>query len=55
MRDWRGKITWRVRKLCVTSCFSGLFSLFSANRVETVRFLLEKGASVNPTYPGGNT
>jgi len=26
-----------------------------ANRVETVRFLLRKGASVNPTYPGGNT
>ncbi|KAL9965899.1 hypothetical protein ACROYT_G029757 [Oculina patagonica] len=26
-----------------------------ANRVETVRFLLERGASVNPAYPGGNT
>lgn len=25
------------------------------NRVATVRFLLENGASVNPTYPGGNT
>ena len=28
---------------------------FSANRVETIRFLLRNGASVNPTYPGGNT
>lgn len=26
-----------------------------ANRVETIRFLLRNGASVNPTYPGGNT
>lgn len=26
-----------------------------ANRVETIRFLLQSGASVNPTYPGGNT
>ena len=31
------------------------FISWSGDRVATVKFLLENGASVNPTYPGGNT
>ena len=29
--------------------------IISSNRQQTVRFLVEMDASVNPTYPGGNT
>lgn len=54
IKDERGLIVWRLMTMLMTY-FHSYVLFFSANRVETVRFLLQKGASVNPTYPGGNT